>query len=110
MLRVLAALTLLGSSCGMPDAAPTIAEVLADPARFHEQLLELDGEASNGSGVFSFGVYDFDDGSGTMSVVTTAGLPSDGSRFRLRGRVSTGVTLGGRRFGVALYEEERMYE
>jgi len=110
MLRALGTLLLLTTACGRPDAAPSVAEILADPARYHEQLLEVQGEASNGSGVFSLGVYDLNDGTGSITVVTSAGLPSDGSVFRVRGEVSTGVTVAGRRFGVALYEKERLYE
>ena len=110
MRRLLPLLLLAGfAGCDQPDARLTVAEVLADPGRYVEQVIELNGEASEASGLFSVGVYDFTDGTGTVTVVTTQGLPADGSRFRLLGSVSTGVTVGGRRFGTAIYEEERIY-
>lgn len=109
MRRLFVLLLLAAAGCNQPDAVPTVAEIVADPARFHEQLLEIEGTASGGSGLFSLGVYDFADETGTITVITNDGLPADGATFRIRGSVSTGVTIAGRRFGTAFYEEERLY-
>lgn len=98
------------TACGPADVPLTIEQVAADPGRYTDQILQFDGEASSATGLFSVGVYDFSDGTGTITVVTTKGLPADGSRFVLRGKVSTGVTVGSRRFGTAIYEEERVYD
>ena len=102
-------LLVCAAACDAPDHQLTVEQVLSDPGRYTDQLLEFDGEAVSAVGLFAVGVYDFTDGTGTISVVTTRGLPAAGARFRVRGTVSTGVTVGSRRFGTAIYEEERVY-
>ena len=96
-------------ACGPGETRISVADVLADPGRYEGQLLELEGRVVDATGLFSLGVYTFSDGSGEISVLTSAGVPAVDSEFTLRGEVSGGVTVGGQRFGVAIREEERIY-
>jgi hypothetical protein len=95
--------------CGSKAQRPTIGEILADPARFHEQVLEIEGEATDSFGLFSAGVFGFKDATGEINVITSAGLPAAGSKFTVRGTVITGVTVAGKRYGTAIQEQKRAY-
>ena len=96
-------------SCKPLPVPLKISEIVADPARFEGQILQIQGEAVDGYGLLSLGVYDFSDGSGEIAVITTKGMPSLGSRFLIRGTVITGFTVGGKHYGVAIRESERVY-
>ncbi len=109
MRSTLIAAALLGLACGPGETRLSVADVLADPGRYEGQTLEFEGRVVDASGLFSVGVYSFDDGTGEISVLTSAGIPAVDSEFTLRGEVSGGVTMGGKRFGVAIHESERRY-
>lgn len=87
----------------------TAADILADPARYKDQVIELDGEVVDANGIFSIGVYSLRDSSGEINVLTSDGLPAVGSSFKVRGTVVNGITFGGARYGVAVSESERIY-
>ena len=108
MRTVLAAL-LLAAGCAQPAQELTIAEVLADPSRYEEQTIELSGEVTDAVGLFNVGMYTIRDDSGEIRVTTGKGLPATGAKLTVRGTVQSGVTLGGRHYGVTLSEEERLY-
>ncbi len=95
--------------CRSKTTQPTIGDILADPARFHEQVVEIEGEATDSFGLLSTGVFGFKDATGEIHVVTTAGLPAAGSKFTVRGTIITGVTISGKRYGTAIREQERTY-
>jgi hypothetical protein len=107
-----AALALISCSllaCGPKSTRPEIADILADPARFHEQVIEIEGEATDSFGLLSTGVFGFKDASGEIHVLTSAGLPATGSKFTVRGTVIIGVSAAGKRYGTAIREQERAY-
>ncbi len=109
MRLALAALSLL-AACTPPAAKLTVADILADPARYEEQSVELAGEVTDAVGIFSLGMYTLSDGTGEINVTTSSGLPAAGTRLTVRGEVRSGVTLGGKHYGVTLSEAERTYD
>jgi hypothetical protein len=109
-LTVLLAALLLAAGCGQPPAELTIADILADPGRYEEQTIEIAGEITDASGLFSVGLYTLSDGTGELRVMTASGLPTTGTKLTVRGTVLSGVTLGGKHYGVTLNETERLYQ
>ncbi len=109
MRTFLIAVALLAAACGKQETRLSVADVLADPGRFEGRTLEFEGRVVDATGLFSVGVYKFDDGSGEINVLTSGGLPAVDSSFTLRGEVLGGVTLGGSRYGVSIRESERIY-
>jgi hypothetical protein len=105
---LVSALLLLG--CSTPAPELSVADILADPSRYEEQTVELSGEVTDAIGLFSAGLYTLADETGEIRVLTTSGLPAAGVRLTVRGTVSSGVTLGGKHYGVALKEGERIYQ
>jgi hypothetical protein len=105
---VLAALLLL-VGCAKPAPELTIADVLADPARFEEQTISLSGEVTDAAGLFNVGLYTLKDATGEIRVTTAKGLPATGTKLTVRGSIQSGVTLGGQHYGVTVSEEERLY-
>lgn len=98
------------TACGPHKVSLQIGEVVADPGRYGEMVLELEGEASGGMGLLSIGIYTLSDSTGEITVLTSQGLPADGTHLTVRGSVMSGVTIGGTHYGVSLQEAERVYE
>ena len=108
-MRFLLAAALLLAGCAKPAPELAIADILADPARFEGQTVELSGEVTDAMGLFSLGLYTLKDASGEIRVTTGKGLPATGTKLTVRGTVQSGVTLGGKHYGVTLSEAERLY-
>ncbi|MGH6692296.1 MAG: hypothetical protein ACREF4_16630, partial [Gammaproteobacteria bacterium] len=55
-----------------------------------------------------FQVYNIDDGSGEITVVSQSGrVPARGTRVRVKGKVNEFAVFGGRSIGLHLREEDR---
>ena len=85
----------------------TIAKINQDPGRYRDKEVGLIGTVTDSYGVMGNGVYEVDDGTGRIWVVTKRGVPSRGSRVGVSGRVYTGLQFGGRNYGLGLKEENR---
>lgn len=85
----------------------TISRINQDPGRYRNKEVGLIGTVTNSYGVLGNGVYELDDGTGRIWVVTTRGVPSRGARVGVSGRVYTGLEYGGRNYGLGLKEEHR---
>lgn len=108
---IVAALSFLSIvACGSKTVTLPIGDVVADPGRYGEVPLELEGVASGGMGLLSVGIFTLTDSSGEITVLTSKGLPPDGTKLTVRGTVMSGVTIGGTNYGVSLQEKERIYE
>jgi hypothetical protein len=107
--RLALAAVLLLAGCATPAPQRTIADVVADPARYGDEVVELSGNVIDAMGLFSVGLYTLSDGTAEIQVMTTSGLPAAGTKLTVRGTVSSGVTFGGKHYGVALNEQERVY-
>lgn len=107
LLVVVAVVLVALAQAGCPRQT-TISRILADPAEFHDKDVALRGNVTQSFGVLGQGVYEIDDGTGKLWILTEEGVPSKGARVEVAGRViSAGVTFAGRNFATALREKKR---
>lgn len=100
---------MLAAACSQKSVSLTIGDVIADPGRYGEQTVELEGEVTNAVGLLSLGVFTLSDSTGEISVLTGKGLPAVGARLKVRGEVLSGITMGGTHYGTSLQEDSREY-
>lgn len=92
-LRALAvAVVVLGSTA---CASVTVNKVLADPGRYRDRDVSVSGEVSDSFSVMSRGGYRLGDGSGQLWVVSEHGVPRNGARVVVKGKIREGFNLGG---------------
>jgi len=84
-----------------------IAKINQNPARYQNKDVALIGTVTDSYGVLGNGVYELDDGTGRIWVMTMHGVPSKGARVGVSGQVYTGLQFGGRTYGTGLREEHR---
>jgi hypothetical protein len=89
----------------------TVAEIKADPGRFSGKEVTISGNVTSSFGALGQGAYEVEDGTGKIWVLTeSGGVPGQGARVRVSGRVNTGITFAGRSFGTVLRESSRKTE
>lgn len=88
----------------------SIADINRDPGRFSGREVTIAGHVSEAFGALGNGVFQIDDGSGRMWVYSqNYGVPGNGNKVAVTGRVEQGFAFGGRSFGVVLRETERRH-
>ncbi|HLW54490.1 MAG TPA: hypothetical protein VKW06_16770 [Candidatus Angelobacter sp.] len=81
----------------------SIADLTRDPAHYADKEVTISGEASGAVGGFGQGIFQVDDGTGRMWVLSqNYGLPGNGSKVSVTGQVQQGISFGGRNYGVML--------
>jgi hypothetical protein len=85
----------------------TISKINADPSRYSDKEVGVAGTVTDSYGLLNYGVYEIDDGTGKLLVVTRRGAPSRGAKVGARGRIYTSASYGGRSFGTVMEESER---
>ena len=94
-------------------ACPTrtsIERINRDPGRYAGKEVAIAGHVTTSFGALGTGVYEVDDGSGRMWVFSERyGVPSDGARVAVRGRIEQGFSFGGRSFATVMRETERRH-
>jgi len=73
---------LLLSSCN----PVRIAQINADPLRYRNRTVQVQGVVTESAGAFSFGGYQVSDGTGKIYVLSTRGVPATGPPGRRSGR------------------------
>ncbi len=108
-LVILLCLSLALTGCGqlarLGIGTTPIATVEQNPSRYTNVYVR--GRVVNQVGVFGQGVYELQDNSGSIWVITDKGIPAMNSTVTVRGKAQEGITVGGRSFGVSLVEAER---
>lgn len=103
LLVLLTAITLLLAGC--PSAK--ISDIEKDPGKYANKDVTIAGRVSTSYGALGSGMYQVDDGSGTMWVYSqNFGVPGDGSKVSVTGRISQGFSFGGRSFAVILRQSQ----
>jgi len=94
-MKRLAALTvLLVALAGCKGATP-IKEVLDDPSKFTSEPVRIAGTVTDAVSVLGVGAYKVKDDTGTITVVSkTTGVPREGAKVGVEGKVQTGYTIG----------------
>jgi hypothetical protein len=95
------ALTVVAAGCERTK----ISDINQDPARYANKEVTIAGEVTSAIGALNQGAFEVDDGTGRLWVVSSGfGVPSQGARVAVTGRVQSGVTVGGRSFANVLRE------
>jgi hypothetical protein len=105
-MRILAAFGLvLLAAC--PGAKP-IKELLDDPARFEGKTVRIAGTVKEAAGALGYGVYQVDDGTGTLAVVSQGGgAPRVGAKVGVEGTFQSAFTLGNKSVAVLLEKQRK---
>jgi hypothetical protein len=96
--------TLFATACPQRE---TISRINADPGRYNHKEVTIAGTVTDSYGLLNMGVYEVDDGTGKLLVVTRRGIPSRGSKVGAKGHVYNGFSFGGRNLGTVLEETDR---
>lgn len=97
-----ATLTLL-LALGLAGCGPTrIGRIINDPARYQNRGVTVEGRVTNVVGALNMGVYEVDDGTGKIYVVSNRGVPGKNTRVKVEGTVTPGLNIMGRSFGTAI--------
>jgi hypothetical protein len=84
-----------------------ISDINNDPARYMERDVTIAGRVLNSFGVANQGAFELDDGTGRLWVWSSGfGVPGQGARVIVTGRVQAGVAIGGRFFANVLRETQ----
>jgi hypothetical protein len=107
--RIVYCLTVLTLAFGLVACErQKIGEITADPGRFKDKDVNVAGEVVQSFGVLGRGVYEIDDGTGKLWVISeNRGVPSRGAKVGVKGRVTPTVTFMGKNFATALFERDR---
>jgi hypothetical protein len=87
-----------------------IAELKDQPDRYDDKTVSVSGVVTNSWGIplVPFQLYQVDDGTGEITVVSRSGRsPSKGARVEVRGKINEVGVFGGRSIGLHLQEDER---
>ncbi|HVR70356.1 MAG TPA: hypothetical protein VMT87_05870 [Vicinamibacteria bacterium] len=72
----------------------TVARLLAEPERWRNKDVGLKGTVVQSASVLGRGAYRLDDGTGTIWIISTRGVPREGARVGVRGELKDIVDLG----------------
>jgi hypothetical protein len=72
----------------------TINEIKADPGRYANQEVAVVGNVTRSVSVLGHGAYEIDDGTGKLWVVSQSGVPREGARVGVKGKIRDGFNLG----------------
>jgi hypothetical protein len=102
-IAVIAAMLLI---VGCPTQT-SIANVNKDPGHYAGKDVSIHGTVSDSFSALGNGVFQIDDGTGRIWVYSqNFGVPGNGSKVAVIGRIEQGFAFGGRSFGVILRETE----
>lgn len=88
----------------------SIAKINQDPGRFAGKEISIAGRVNDSFGALGTGVFQIDDGTGTMWVFSQKyGVPGNGAKLAVTGVVEQGFAFGGRNFATILRETERRH-
>ena len=89
-LLLLLAFLIFSLGCG----AKTINHIMADPSRYADKTVKIEGTVTESYSVIGKGAYQLDDGTGKLWVVSTKGVPRKGARVSTKGKVKDGFNIG----------------
>lgn len=89
---------------GCPGST-SIADINKDPGHYAGRDVTIAGNTSNSFGALGNGIFQINDGTGNMWVYSQSfGVPTDGAKVAVTGRIQQGFSFGGRSFAVILKE------
>jgi hypothetical protein len=109
-----AACVIIATGC---PAHKSIAEINRNPGKYNGKGVTVVGRVKTAYGAsipgskVGAGIYEVDDGTGTIWVVADAkGVPAKGTEVAVSGTVGNGVNWGGRNYGLGIHEQHRHYQ
>jgi hypothetical protein len=85
----------------------SISNITRDPGHYAGRELTVAGHVSDSYGALGAGVFQIDDGTGTIWVYSGSyGVPSNGAKVAVTGRIEQGFSFGGRSFATILRETQ----
>jgi len=90
VLLVVSMLALLLIAC----EKKTINQIKADPNRYAQREVGIEGQVVRSYSVLGKGAYEVDDGTGKLWVVSDKGVPRTGARVAVKGKIKDGFHLG----------------
>ena len=88
----------------------SIAKINQDPGRFAGKEISIAGQVTDSFGAVGTGVFQLDDGTGTMWVFSKKyGVPGSGAKVAVTGHIQQAFAFGGRNFATILLETERRH-
>lgn len=93
----------------------TIAEIEANPAKYHNKEVAVAGTVRDSWGVsvpgtdIRGGAYKIDDGTGSFWIITRETVPTKGAKIGVKGKIGTGIAWNGRNYGLGMYETDRRF-
>jgi hypothetical protein len=88
----------------MAGCAVRIGQINADPSRYRDRTVTVDGTVVNSVGLLGKGAYRVEDGTGAITVLSSKGIPAGGSRVSVTGNVIPGGMMLGLPVGTAMRE------
>ena len=87
----------LGLALGVAGCATThsINHLMAEPSHYNNHEVSVKGTVVKSTSVLGHGAYQIEDGTGSLWVVSTKGVPRKGAHVRVTGKVRDVVDLGG---------------
>lgn len=107
-LSVVLMVAFLTAACGARGVR--ISDLKDRPDKYEDKTVRVTGVVTSSFGIplVPFQVYNVDDGSGEITVLSRAARsPLKGSRVRVRGKVSEVAVFGGRSIGLHMMEDDR---
>jgi hypothetical protein len=108
---LLLGLQVIGILClaGCPQRT-AIERINRDPGRFVGKEITIAGQVVNSFGAVGSGVFEIDDGTGQMWVLSERfGIPGRDAKLAVTGRIQQGFAFGGRTFATILRESRRRH-
>ena len=92
LMLLLGAMSLSALGCA---STTTISRILAEPKRYtqHDDV-GLKGNVTESVSLLGHGAYKLDDGTGTIWVISTHGVPRKGARVKVNGKIRDVVDIG----------------
>jgi hypothetical protein len=88
----------------------SIDRINRDPGRYAGKEVSIAGRVSSAFGALGSGIFQVDDGTGTMWVYSQSyGVPSNGTKIAVTGRIEQGFNFAGRTFATILRESQRRH-
>jgi hypothetical protein len=88
--------------------ATTIRKIQNDPGKFYGKEVAIKGKVTSSFGALGQGVYQVDDGTGKMWVLSEGyGVPGKEADVKVVGRLVDSVSFAGRSFATALRQTKR---
>jgi hypothetical protein len=72
----------------------TINQIKAEPDRYANHEVGIEGKVVRSYSVLGRGAYEVDDGTGRLWVVSEKGVPREGAKVAVKGKIRDGFNLG----------------